>query len=121
MNDPTVSITVKVKEIADKKHEMIDDAIYGYLKQVVEENNIDIDLYMNREAILEALYTYSIHPLKHGKWIEKEGETYLPVEEDDNGDLILHKYTYYECDQCGRTENKREPYCHCGAKMDKED
>lgn len=24
----------------------------------------------------------------------------------------------YNCSACGRTEIKKEPYCHCGAKMD---
>lgn len=56
--------------------------------------------------------------LKRGKWIEKEYETYLPVEYDENGDWILHKYIQYICDQCGREEKEKEPYCNCGAKME---
>ena len=68
----------------------------------------------NNNLFLEA----SIEPVKHGKWIEKERESYLPAKYTPDGNLILHKYTYYECDQCRRTENIKEPYCHCGAKMD---
>ena len=26
----------------------------------------------------------------------------------------------YKCSYCGRVAKKREPYCHCGAKMDEE-
>lgn len=58
--------------------------------------------------------------LKRGKWIEKEYETYLPVEYDENGDWILHKYTKYICDQCGRVESEKEPYCNCGMRMEVE-
>jgi hypothetical protein len=118
MNDPTVSITVKVKEIADKKHEMIDNAIYGYLQQVVEENSIDIDLYMNREAILDALYTYSVHPVKHGKWVDT---TKIRWVNKTNVPVVM-------CTECGiqfcdliNNHHYMYKYCpQCGAKMDKE-
>lgn len=45
----------------------------------------------------------------HGRWIEKR-------ERDTFRGCIFH----YQCSQCGRTENHKEPYCHCGARMDGE-
>ena len=29
-----------------------------------------------------------------------------------------HNYYEYHCSLCGRVERQKEPYCHCGAKMD---
>ena len=59
-----------------------------------------------------------VEPVRHGKWIEKrrgakrpEGYYYW------NTPLT---YVFFVCSECGRPEEKREPYCHCGAKMDKE-
>ena len=41
-----------------------------------------------------------------GRWI-----SYL------DGDSIMPE-RYYRCSRCGRAEDKKEPYCHCGAKME---
>ena len=54
----------------------------------------------------------------HGRWLEEKGQTLLPVEYDDVGKPILHDYVVYRCDRCGRTCKQKEPYCHCGAKME---
>lgn len=59
--------------------------------------------------------------VRHGRWVPEIHHTYLPVEYDDAGGPILHEYTSYRCSLCGREETKEEPYCHCGARMDKED
>lgn len=42
----------------------------------------------------------------HGQWI-----SFL------DGDHIMPE-RYYRCSRCGRVESRRQPYCHCGAKMD---
>ena len=42
----------------------------------------------------------------HGRWI-----SFL------DGDHIMPE-RYYRCSRCGRVESRRQPYCHCGAKMD---
>ena len=34
---------------------------------------------------------------------------------DEFGDGTVRNV--YTCSRCGRTEKKREPYCHCGARM----
>lgn len=59
-----------------------------------------------------------VAPVVHGRWIEEKKQTLIPVEFDDAGEPVLHDYVVYRCDQCGRTAGKKEPYCHCGAKMD---
>ena len=56
--------------------------------------------------------------VRHGEWVEQIRETIIPVEYDSNGDLILHKVVEYTCSLCDRLCGKKEPYCHCGAKMD---
>lgn len=58
--------------------------------------------------------------VRHGRWNPEIHHTYIPVEYDQNGDPILHEYTSFRCSLCGREEPKEEPYCHCGARMDKE-
>lgn len=72
-------------------------------------------------AIMEIEEAPTINPedlRPKGKWIEKQCQTYLPVEYDDFGEPILHNFVVYHCDQCGRMERKKEPYCNCGAKME---
>lgn len=46
-----------------------------------------------------------VAPVVHGRWI-----SYL------DGDHIMPN-RYYRCSRCGRVESRRQPYCHCGAKM----
>ena len=72
-------------------------------------------------AIVDAQPAADVVEVRHGRWVSEIHHTYLPVEYDDAGDPILHEYTSYRCSLCGREEAKKEPYCHCGACMDKED
>ena len=46
--------------------------------------------------------------VRHGKWKE--------MAEYEHGGI---KKLFFECPLCGRIEYQKEPYCHCGAKMDK--
>lgn len=50
-----------------------------------------------------------VAPVVHGKWISR---VYI--------DTCGADWTSYCCSLCGRIEIKKEPYCHCGAKMDLE-
>lgn len=59
-----------------------------------------------------------VAPVAHGRWLEEKRQTLLPVEYDDAGEPILHDYVVYRCDRCGRICKQKEPYCHCGAKME---
>lgn len=93
--------------------------------------------YIERAAAIEAIrkyqYPYGVEFLlsnipaadvvevRHGRWAPEIHHTYLPVEYDDAGGPILHEYISYRCSLCGREEAKEELYCHCGARMDKEE
>lgn len=70
---------------------------------------------------LSAVPAADVAEVRHGRWNPEIHHTYIPVEYDQNGDPILHEYTSFRCSLCGREEPKEEPYCHCGARMDKED
>lgn len=51
-------------------------------------------------------------PVRHGRWV--------PVSLIDHKGRVLMEQ--YKCSECGRMEDNKQPYCHCGAKMDaKED
>lgn len=54
--------------------------------------------------------TANVEEVRHGKWIKKNNVNYSPF--DGSPEYI------YICSVCGREENKQEPYCNCGAKMD---
>lgn len=47
-----------------------------------------------------------VAPIRHEHWI-----SFL------DGDEIMPE-RFYKCSRCGRVERRKEPYCHCGAKMD---
>lgn len=52
--------------------------------------------------------TVDAEPVRHGEWLS----TALV---DQKGRVIVEQY---KCSLCGRQEYQKEPYCHCGAKMD---
>lgn len=58
-----------------------------------------------KEAI-ENIHAADVAPVIHAQWISFLG-----------GDHIMPE-RYYRCSRCGRVESRRQPYCHCGAKMD---
>lgn len=51
--------------------------------------------------------------VKHGAW-KKETKFIITDDPDDDG----YWRTIYVCSECEREEWRKEPYCHCGAKMD---
>lgn len=64
-------------------------------------------------AIVEAISPADVEPVRHGHWIK-----YDRYAVDSDGEPVLKIGEEYECSLCGRIEGKKEPYCHCGAKMD---
>ena len=57
----------------------------------------------------------AVEPVRHGQWIAKkknltEGAAYM----------IPLTIRYFVCSLCGSEEDNAEPYCNCGAKMDRE-
>ena len=68
---------------------------------------MDAAPYFEKAAqMLEKLPAADVAPVVHGRWI-----SFL------DGDHIMPE-RYYRCSRCGRVESRRQPYCHCGAKMD---
>ena len=52
----------------------------------------------------------------HGRW-----EEYDCYKCNSDGEPVIKTATVLVCSVCGREERYREPYCHCGAKMDLEE
>lgn len=69
-------------------------------------------------AEIRKLLAADVAEIVRGQWLEEKKQTLLPVEYDNVGEPILHDYVMYRCDRCGRTCKQKEPYCHCGAKME---
>lgn len=61
---------------------------------------------LSDEFEIEDAPAADVAPVVHGRWI-----SFL------DGDHIMPE-RYYRCSRCGRVESRRQPYCHCGAKMD---
>lgn len=60
----------------------------------------------NFYELINSVPTEDVQKVKHGRWIPfLDGESIMPER-------------YYRCSVCGRVERNKEPYCHCGAKMD---
>ncbi len=57
--------------------------------------------------------TDDVAPVRHGRWIQH----YEPY---DTGEEWIEAPYGFECSECGRWEVEQEPFCNCGAKMDKE-
>jgi hypothetical protein len=67
--------------------------------------NLDyVRRWLNEE--FEVKRNVDVVPVVHEKWI-----SFL------DGDHIMPERCY-RCSRCGRVESRRQPYCHCGAKMD---
>lgn len=77
----------------------------------------DREIYAAQEMCVDIMYaihalpTVDVNPVIHAHW-----EPWLPMDVSEEND-------YWCCSVCGRrAKGKIEdlPYCHCGAKMDKE-
>lgn len=60
-----------------------------------------------------AVPSADVEPVRHGEW--KEYDMYICNSDDEPVAKIGVEYI---CSECGRKEEHKEPYCHCGAKMD---
>ena len=63
---------------------------------------------------LEQMPAADVEEVKHGEWLDCV-ETGTTVAGITNSGFVG-----YKCSLCGRYEGKKEPYCNCGAKMDRE-
>lgn len=57
--------------------------------------------------------TADVAPVVRGEWIEHD--EYIC---NSDGKPVAKIGTIFVCSLCGREERRKEPYCHCGAKMD---
>lgn len=105
----------QMKEYLDKEvvQEMLENA------QII--SNGEYYGYCTEDVRLNSISTADVADIRHGRWIPKINHTYIPVEYDENEIPVLHEYISYRCSLCGREETKEEPYCHCGARMNRED
>ena len=60
--------------------------------------------------------TADVEEVKHGEWID-EFKSFNAV---GSGSAERNYLVGYKCSLCGRSEISKEPYCNCGAKMDRQ-
>ena len=83
--------------------EYIKNSLSGKLRGVTYEDGKIIDVHIRDTDDVVKVFV----PVRHGRWIEKQ--------EKDTFAGYLYSY---ECSECGRVEQRKEPYCpKCGAKM----
>ncbi len=93
------------QEAAIREIEQINPVDYGAMWDYEAHHYAGECLRDCKEAI-ENIPAADVAPVVHGRWISFLG-----------GDHIMPE-RYYRCSRCGRVESRRQPYCHCGAKMD---
>lgn len=84
----------------------------GKIEKFIEDglNNPDKNKAFGHDAIeimaeIHYMPSEDVAPVIHAEWLSfLDGERIMPER-------------YYRCSKCGRVERRREPYCHCGAKM----
>lgn len=64
-------------------------------------------------AITDKVPTADVAEVKHGTW--EEHDRYVC---NSDGEPVAKIGVVFICSECGRQEHQKEPYCHCGAKMD---
>lgn len=82
--------------------------ILDYAKELHNKENAADGYVMFAASIIDNLPTIEAEPVRHGKWESFDCEYWGTPD------------TGYTCSECGRQEFQKEPYCNCGAKMDKE-
>ena len=114
----THKIQVQVSEMVKVEDQLVDEAIFGHIQRIVNEEGIKLDVRLNRDFIIEALTNRYENTVKHGKWVNEppyttvDGE-YLKGQECS----VCHAYFVSK----GNTPYSNHPYCcECGARMDGE-
>ena len=77
-----------------------------YIDREKAKRLLHIEYAYAAEQLLDEIPAADVAPVVNGRWI-----SFL------DGDHIMPE-RYYRCSRCGRVESRRQPYCHCGAKMD---
>lgn len=66
------------------------------------------------KVMIDEVPTADVEPIRHAHWIIHDKTLAVSF-----GEFAVVGH-YFECSSCGRTEDHKEPYCNCGAKMDEE-
>lgn len=90
---------------------------YQYFVIAVPENEEQAKAYFWARKALRPVSRERAEKVWRGKWIKELRQTYIPVEYDEQGEVILHDFVVYHCSICGRENTKEEPFCNCGAPM----
>lgn len=86
---------------------------------LVEKDKVVLNIVEQVLFDINAIPKADVEPVKHAKWKEYIGSTY--VKTDEFGEPIYRDAKYYCCSRCSRKTVIRECYCpSCGAKMDLE-
>lgn len=81
--------------------------------KIADENILKHDDRKSFYVFLNDFPTADVQETKHGHWIQKDVKL--------EGIAITQTHiTEFFCSECGRKENKKQPYCNCGAKMEGE-
>ena len=80
--------------------------------RIVATIPIFADFYLDISTIINEILTSNVMKVRRGEWIETKEWYYDEVAQSDC------QRKCYKCSICGRTEMHKEPYCHCGAKME---
>lgn len=63
--------------------------------------------------IVDAVPAADVAPVVHGRW-----EEYDRFVCNSDGEPVAKIGVTFVCSECGREADLKEPYCHCGARMD---
>lgn len=90
------------------------------MKEYIERQEVYSEineLPLTEDAAMEILWTIDhiptadVAPVVHGHWIETANTWTHDYDEASK--------RVYRCSKCGRIEKIQEPFCNCGAKMDR--
>lgn len=107
--DRTESAEARAETLEKMVKEYQEVIVPGYREQAekAERERDEEKLKVDEYAGIGTRYC-NVAPVIRAKWISfLDGESIMPER-------------YYRCSKCGRVEKRKEPYCHCGAKMDGE-
>lgn len=93
------------------------------MKEYIEREAIRNELYeldaitMVGVAAINNFQAADVAEVKHGRWVPD-----IRARKSADGYYLWNSYpeAVFVCSECGRVESYKEPYCHCGAKMDAE-
>lgn len=92
---------------------------YEWLKSQVNPGSVaEVEEHIARIRRIPAV---EAEPVVHAHRVAETARTYMPVEFDENGELVIHSIVCYKCSRCGTGVPKDAYYCRiCGAHMDEE-